>query len=105
MRELLEFLEVDPAFEVDAAKRHNRALVPRSIILNELICKSGRAIHKRLPSRIRNTGLTGRVQRLFLRPPASMPPSIRHRLIEQFRDDINKTSALIGRDLSRWLRP
>jgi hypothetical protein len=104
MRDLLEFLEVDHTFEIDVATRHNPAAVPRSLIINEVICKSGRTIHKLLPSRIRDTGLTGRLQRLFLRPPASMPASIRRRLIEQFSDDIGKTSALIGRDLSRWLQ-
>ena len=105
VRDLLEFLEVDPAFEIDTATRHNRATAPRSIILNEVIYRSGRAIHGILPARIRNTGLTARVQRFFLRSPAPLPASIRQRLIEQFRDDVGETSALIGRDLSSWLQP
>ena len=31
------------------------------------------------------------------------PPAIRRQPLEQFRDDIGKTSALIGKPLSYWL--
>jgi hypothetical protein len=52
---------------------------------------------------MRDTGITGRIQRLLLRRPEPLSPAIRRQLLEQFRDDIGKTSALIGKSLSHWL--
>jgi len=103
MQDLYEFLGVDPTFDVDVATLHNRAAVPRSIVANRIVVRTGLFVHRLLPPSMRDTGITGRIQRLFLRRPEPLSPAIRRQLLEQFRDDIGKTSALIGRPLSHWL--
>lgn len=103
MRDLHEFLEIDRTFNTDVSTRHNRATAPRSIVMNEILCRSAQVVRSFLPPAMRDTGLTARVQRLLLRSPKPLPVPVRRRLIEQFTDDIHKTAALIGRDLSHWL--
>ena len=58
-----------------------------------------------LPSMLKGSGVVVRAQRRFLRPPDPLPPAIRRRLVDYFRDDIARAGELIGRDLSRWLEP
>jgi hypothetical protein len=102
MRELYEFLGVDPAFEPDVSVRHNTAAVPRSALLNSLFVRGTRFLRRVAPPILRNRGFTPRLHPLLLGPAAAMPPAMRERLMNQFRDDIEKTASLIGRDLSRW---
>jgi hypothetical protein len=103
VQDLYEFLGVAPTFDVDVTTLHNRAAVPRSLVANRILVKTGQIIHGLLPLSMRNTGVTGQIQRLLLRRPEPLPPAIRRQLLEQFRDDICKTAALIGRPLSHWL--
>jgi hypothetical protein len=103
VRDLSEFLAIDAAFAADVATAHNGARTPRSIVANEILCRMVEVAHHVLPVTMRGTGLAAGVQRLLLRPPDPLPPSIRQRLLEQLRDDIARTGALIGRDLSHWL--
>jgi hypothetical protein len=103
MREVYEFLGVDSTFEVDVATTHNRAAIPRSAIANRVLLQTGLFVHRLLPPSVRNTGITGRLQRLFLHRPEPLPAAIRRQLLEQFREDIGKTAALIGRPLAHWL--
>lgn len=103
LRELHRFLEIDPDFATDVSERHNRALVPRSRLANAIVLRTTTAIHRLLPAALHDTGLGTRLQRLVLRPPAPLPPAVRHRLLAGFRDDILTTGALLGRDLSHWL--
>jgi len=103
MRDIYDFLGVDSTFEVDVAKSHNRAAVPRLLLANRVLLRTGELIHRLLPPPLRNTGITGRVQRRFLRRPDPLPANIRRRLLEEFREDIGKTAALIERPLLHWL--
>jgi hypothetical protein len=103
VRDLFEFLGVDPAFEVDVSATHNRASVPRSMFLNEMLVKTGLFVHRLLPSSMRDTGITGMIQGLFLRRPERLSPERRRQLLEYFRDDIDQTATLIGRPLAHWL--
>jgi hypothetical protein len=106
LREIHEFLEIDPTFVTDVVERHNPAMVPRSITANEIFVKTAQLVRRFLPRSMQGTGLGARAQQLLLlRPPERLPGSIRLRLLEQFREDINRTSALVGRDLSDWLVP
>jgi hypothetical protein len=54
---------------------------------------------------LKGTGIVARIKAPLLRPPDPLPPHIRHRLIDYFRDDVARTGELIGRDLSHWLEP
>ena len=102
LRELYAFLGVDDAFVADVSEQHNRGVVPRNVALNEVFWKNVARIRKLLPPSLRNTGLAGRAHRLLVRKPEPLPPAIRGELLDYFRDDIAKTAALIGRDLSCW---
>lgn len=101
--ELHDFLQIDPTFATNVSLRHNPAAVPRSIRLNEFLCRTAGVVHGLLPSALRNTGFAARAQQSLARQPEPLPPSIRRRLLEEFSDDIAKTAGLIGRDLSHWL--
>ena len=104
LREIHEFLGVDAGFATDFTERHNPALVPRSLIANEIFCRTVQAVRDLLPESMLGSGLAGGAQKLFLlRRPERFAPPVRARLLEQFRSDIAQTSALIGRDLSKWL--
>jgi Sulfotransferase domain len=102
MRDIYEFLDVDPAFEPDVSVRHNKAAVPRSRLMNSLFISGTGFLRRIAPAFLRNRGLTPRLHPLLLGPAAPLPPAIRERLLLQFRDDIEKTASLIGRDLSSW---
>ena len=73
VRDLFVFLGVDSTFEVDVATPHNRAAVPRSLIANRVSAPDGELIHRVLPLPVRDTGITGRVQRMFLSARSRFP--------------------------------
>jgi Sulfotransferase family len=103
LRELYELLGIDDTFLADVAEQHNRGVVPRNVALNEVFWKSVARLRGLVPPSLRDTGLAGRAHRLLVKKPEPLPPAIRRELLAYFRDDIVKTEALIGRDLSRWL--
>lgn len=100
--ELFAFLQVDPAFEVDTATRHNAAAIPQSMLLNAMFLKTAGFLRRIAPPVLRNRGFTPRLHPLLLKRPAPLPPAIRERLLNHFRGDIEKTAELIQRDLSHW---
>jgi len=103
MRELYAFLGVDATFAVDVSARHNAGAVPRRPILNWMLLKSIAGYHRAFPWLPKDTGIVARIIPRLRRPPEPLPPPIRRRLIDYFRDDIARTEELIGRDLSRWV--
>jgi hypothetical protein len=105
MRSLYEFLGVDGAFAVDVSTRHNAGAIPRLPILNWMLSKSVAAFRRVFPSLPKGSGIVARIKPRLLRPPDPLPPHIRRRLIDYFRDDVARTGELIGRDLSHWLGP
>lgn len=102
MRDLYTFLDVDPDFQPELGI-HNRAAVPRSLTLNALFIKTTDALRRVSPRFLRGRNLTPRLHPLLLGPATPLPPAIRKQMLDEFRDDIEKTSSLIGRDLSFWL--
>jgi hypothetical protein len=104
MRDLYAFLGVDENFAVDVSTRHNPGMFPRRPFLNWLVVKSAVTFRGVFPS-LKGTGVVAWTRRRLLCRPDPMPPAIRRRLLDYFRDDIARTGALIGRDLSRWLEP
>ncbi len=105
MRDICAFLDIDinAAREVDVTTKHNPASVPRWILPNTLLLHVVKSAQAVLPRAVHSTGLAARVQRHLLRAPDPLPEPIRRRMLDQFRDDIDATGNLIGRDLSRWL--
>jgi hypothetical protein len=103
MRDLYAFLGVDESFAVDVSTRHNIGRVPRVLILNRMLVKSITAFRRVFPSLLKGSGIAGGIHRRIVRPAAPLPPAIRRRLIDYFRDDVARTGELIGRDLSHWV--
>lgn len=106
LREIFDFLEVDPSFTPDISLRHNRAGLPRSRRLHRLIMTPNplkSLVRPLLPGRLRamvKAAVTD--SRLNLRRP-SLPGDLRRGLVADYRDDVLKLQDLIRRDLSGWL--
>lgn len=103
LRGLFTFLEVDPEFAVDLTRRQNETTVPRS--------RSLHAVRRRLfgdapAPRWLPLSLRRALTRLYRgnRAATTMDPADRSMVIDYYRDEIVRTSALIERDLSAWLR-
>jgi hypothetical protein len=103
VREIFRFLGVDPDHPVETARQHNAPAVPRSVLLHRW-----------------RTRLLGRRRLMPLVPPALRPlarwiylrnrsrmrmaPADRRMVVDYYRDEIERTADLLGRDLSAWLR-
>ena len=95
------FLGVDPAYRPDELQQHSRSRpVQRFPIIARILRKSAprRRLYSAVPLALRD-----RVKARLLTPPPQFPPELRERLTEMYRHDIQRTSDLIGRDLSHWL--
>jgi len=103
VHQVCDFLGVTRDFTLDTSEKHGSAAAPRSPVMSALFWNLVHPVRRRLPERLRNTGLAGRAQHLLVRPPDPLPADIRRQLQADFRDDILKTEALIGRSLAAWL--
>jgi hypothetical protein len=107
-RELYAFLQVNPEFEPDVAV-HNASEFPLSVRLQGAIGRRWHAhpLCPREPIRRRDrlhfpiafamNSLLGRYRTVRMRPET------RRVLTRRFRDDVQKTAALIGRNLDSWV--
>jgi hypothetical protein len=97
--DLLRFLEVDPAVELDVSARYNVSAVPRSKAVHRLLSAPTsvrRALKPLVPARMRT-----RIRRGNLYRP-QMSATARARLRDLYREDVTRLEAMIGRDLSAW---
>lgn len=106
MRDLYEFIGVDPSFEPDTSIVHNRSGEIVNPILRWTWINSAELRSWIAP--ILPLSMRGRFFRLIARgkrpsPRERLDPELRARLTEELRDDILKTQELIGRELSHWL--
>lgn len=103
MRGLFEFLGVDPAFRPDLSKISNPGGEPKVKLLHDLLANPGlRAFGRKfLPVTAIERLKDVRSGNLKKQP---MSTADRKAALEVFRDDILATQAIIGRDLSHWLR-
>lgn len=104
LRDVLEFLGVDPDVPIDASIRYNTSGVPTSRRMYEFFANPHPVkewVKSFLPNdMLRKLGHVGK--NLALRRD-NMNPSTRRRLINGYRDDIQRVQDQIGRDLSHWL--
>lgn len=100
---IFSFLEVDPLFEPNLPHRTNASGVPENQTLFRLIKTTGRAFKRFLPESTVNR-LSGKTHETLLTRPA-IHEATRQELQSFFHDDIEKTAALLDRDLSHWLNP
>jgi hypothetical protein len=107
-QDAFRFLGVDPTFVPDTRIAYSASGIPRNRVLHLLLQEaralrplaerylSGRALHSVLVA-------AGKLHnRNLVKPPLS--PDARQWLIERYRDDTLSLQALLGRDLSSWLR-
>ena len=106
-QELYRFLQVNPEFEPEVGV-HNKSEFPASVRLQRLLCGmwNGNALRPRQPMRRRDklhlpvaigiNLLLGKYRRTRMRPET------RRLLTQRFRSDVEKTAALIGRNLDAW---
>lgn len=102
VREIFEFLDVEPAFAVDRSRRDLAQQAPRSLAAHHLLSKSGVVprLRKLMPASLRE-----RARALFFKPAGSvvMHPGDRQFLRDYYRADVKKLAELLARDLRAWL--
>ena len=103
LRDLCAFLDIDPDVPIDTAQHHNPALSPRFAALNHLLARGLHHVRPMVPQSLLWKGYGLRLRAPLLRRAAPIPPALRQRLLDHYRNDIRATGELIGRDLSHWL--
>jgi hypothetical protein len=97
------FLEIDPTFVPDFETAHNVGGVPSSRFLESVLTNRAirSAVEPLIPKRAADWVRGLRTRNMQKAPP--LPPDLRQELTGRLRDDILKTSDLIGRSLEHWL--
>jgi sulfotransferase family protein len=103
VQSVYRFLGVDSAFAPDFDAPHNVGGLPESRLLEGLLTSRALrlAVEPWIPSGAANW--IRRVRMKNMRQAPALPPELRKELTGHFRDDIAKTSALVGRSLAHWL--
>ena len=97
------FLDIDPTFAPDMDTPHAPGGVPASPKLEGFLARSPltSALRTWVPTRAANW--VRRLRARTLRKAPSLPPAVRSQVTAGFREDILRTSELIGRNLDHWL--
>ena len=97
------FLGIDPTYVPDLETPHAPGGVPASRLLEGFLAKSALspALRPWVPTRAANW--VRRLRARTLRKAPALPPALRQEITANFRDDIERTSDLIGRSLKHWL--
>ena len=102
-RDIFASLGVEPDHPIDVSRRVNEPALPRSPRLHAALLSIGasRGLLRSVPRLWREP-----LRRVFRGPRSRevMSSTDRRVLIEHYREEIQKTAELIGRDLSSWLR-
>ena len=111
LRDIFEFLGVEPGHKIDTSMRYNVSGTPRTKALRTLhrgISKPNRfksLLRAVLPQRVAQSlgrhVIQGFQMRALEKP--EFPEEVRRALIEDYREDIIKLQDLLQRDLSTWL--
>jgi len=100
VRGVIEFLGLNAGFTPDVSQRYNVSGIPRNAAIASAFRRFRGAksfVERRLPPK-----LVSRLGQPLLRRER-LDATLRARLLDVFRDDIERLQGLIGRDLSRWL--
>ena len=105
-REICEFLEIDPHFKPEFAVHNSnkklRSTRVRRFLRNERTKDVGRWFPRRFRRSFKGFLLDVNTRKTT-RPP--MTASLRERLEREFQDEVEATSKVVGKDLSRWWGP
>lgn len=106
MREMLEFIGVDPEFRVDTSTRHHKGLVKSQSLMSRLLYAQfpGKQFLKRHLSSATRENIQGKIEDATHAAPAPMSRATRRHLIDLFQDDVFALQSLVDRDLSHWLK-
>ncbi len=105
VREIFRFIGVHDTFVPDMSFRLQRTGLPRSRRLHRILKQAYRVerrIQMLVPSGRVPVTLEGLRSWNLVRPP--LPAEIRRQLIKVYWDDLIELQALLGRDLSHWMR-
>lgn len=109
MRDLYDFLEVDPAFVPDTSLTYNISGIPTSRLLNRLFVKKytrwqkiARGVGEWILTEQGWAALRERLRAKILVKPR-MKPETKRDLEQMYSEDILRLQTIIGRDLSHWL--
>jgi hypothetical protein len=102
LQDMFRFLGTDPGFEPDLSKRHMFPRVARSPATARLVRW---ARGRRIAQRVASPMLRRSIRRIMYHPRThlTLEPADRSRLVDLYRDDIRRLSALLDRDLDSWL--
>ena len=106
LREMFEFIGVDPEIQIDTSTRHHKGLVKSASLKSRLLCAQfpGKQFLKRhLPSATREK-IQGRIEDATHEEPMPLSSATRNHLIDFFRTDVLALQSLVDRDLSHWLK-
>ncbi len=100
---MYRFVGVDAGFVPDFDTPHNVGGTPASPMLEKMFTSRAirTALEPLMPNRAANWFRRLRTRTMRKAPP--LPPSLKAEMTRPLRDDILRTSDLIGRDLSHWL--
>lgn len=107
LKGVFEFLNVDPNVEIDYTKRWNQGGKQwKNPVLRWLFMSDNpvKKVYKLFFKQRKGVRTNEFFTKNFMESTEPMDPSTRVRLIEYFRKDIEKLSAVTGRDLSEWLK-
>ena len=105
IRDLFEFIEVDPDFTPNMITKYNISGKPKSELLNSFLAQKNpikTALKKILPQKICSQ-LSASAQTKNLQKLPSLSADVRQQLNQIYQPDILKLQKLINRDLSSWL--
>lgn len=105
VRQVYGAIGVDPNFEPDLETPHNIGGIPSSRVVERVL--TNRSLRKLVDPWVprRTIDLARRLRTRNLRKPPHLPPDLKRELTRHFREDIEATSRLIGRNLDHWLSP
>jgi hypothetical protein len=103
VQDVYRFVSVDPSFAPDFDTPHAPGGMPASTMLEGFFTSGAivSAVKPWVPVRAANW--IRRLRTRNMRKPPVLPPSLKQELTAHFRDDIARTSQLIGRSLEHWL--
>jgi len=103
LKEIFEFLNVDKNYLPNLGQKYNVSAIPKYPKFNQIVKKVYIRLKSFIPEKISNN-LKKKYKDVFLKRkkrPLSMGE--KQILLEYFKDDIEKLSKLINKDLSIWL--
>lgn len=103
VQDMYRFVGADPGFVPDFETPHNVGGMPASMLLERVLTHRAlkTAIEPWVPTAAANW--FRRLRTRTMRQAPSLPVELKQELRGRFRDDIAKTSKLIGRSLEHWL--